>query len=59
MLFIGKVVLILIFFPAAKHRYEPFQNIILGFLLSIKNGFNKVQKNISGEETANIKIFTR
>ena len=27
-------------------------------LLSIKNGFNKVQKNISREEATNIKNFT-
>ena len=52
------MVLILVFFPAAKHRYELFQNCTLGSLLSMKNGFNEVQKNISREETANIKNFT-
>ena len=42
----------------AKHRYEPFQNITLSSLLSMKNSFNKVQKNISREKTASSKIFT-
>ena len=49
--------LILFFFRTAKHRYEPFQNITLSSLLSMKNDFNKVQENISREGTANIKIF--
>ena len=35
----NNVVLIFIFLPAAKHRYETFQN-------EMKNGFNKIQKNI-------------
>ena len=39
--------LILIFFPVAKHRYEPFQNITRSSLLSMKNGFSNVQKNVS------------
>ena len=45
-------------FPATKHRYELFQNVTLISLLSMKNGFNKVQKNISKEQTANIENFT-
>ena len=40
------------FLPAVKNQCEPFQNITLNV-----NGFNKVQKNIAREETANIKIF--
>ena len=43
----NNVVLILIFLPAVKHRYEPFENITL-----TKNGFNR-------NATANIKNFTR
>ena len=54
----NNIVLILIFFSAVKHRYEAFQKITLRALLSVKNGFNKVQQNISREETANIKNFT-
>ena len=54
----NNVELIIIFFPAAKRRYEPFQNIALSSLFSMKNGFGKVHKNISREETANTKIFT-
>ena len=51
-------VLLIFFFPPAKHRYEPFQNVSLSSLLSMKSGFNKFQKNILREETANIKNFT-
>ena len=58
MLCIDNNVALIIIFLAAKRRYEPFQDITLSSLFSMKNGSNKVQKNISREDTANIKIFT-
>ena len=58
MLCIDNNVALIIIFLAAKRRYEPFQDILLSSLFSMKNGSNKVQKNISREDTANIKIFT-
>ena len=41
-----------LFLPAVMDWCKAFQNITLMW-----NGLNKNQKNIAGEETANIKIF--
>ena len=45
----NNIVLTLIFFRAPKYRYESFKNITLSSLLSMKNGFNKVQKTFQGK----------
>ena len=45
----NNVVLIFIFLPTVKHRYETFQN-------QMKNGFNKVQKNIQEMRLPILKI---
>ena len=50
--------LILNLFQLLSIDTNLFKNITPAYWLSMKNGFNKVQKNISRKETANIKFHS-
>ena len=56
MLCIDNNVVLILNFSSCQALIQTLQ--YSSFLLSMKIGFNKVQENISREETVNIKTFT-